>query len=266
MYRHKTLPCSIGRCLFNVASMRGFHSALFILQLALSRSTRILPSAEAWEPLRDLLSGWAFTDDFAVSAGVWHAGQHKQLFSHSQGNFSMQKEVYTGSTSKWPAAMMLAGAVADGTILSLDDPVHRYLKWWTISQQDPRSRVTLRHLLTFTSGFGDGNPGDNSELSKAPALQRKRSTRREVLLADAPPSHDKSDPLACMGNQSSDFEACAKTIYTVVGGEHGELLYGEPGHVYSYNSNHLQLVRCGCNFCVGPQHSGGDPQVPACSL
>lgn len=154
----------------------------------------------------------------------------------------MQKEVYTGSTSKWPAAMMLAGAVADGTILSLDDPVHRYLKWWTISQQDPRSRVTLRHLLTFTSGFGDGNPGDNAELSEAPALQRKRSTRREVLLADAPPSHDKSDPLACMGNQSSDFEACAKTIYTVVGGEHGELLYGEPGHVYSYNSNHLQLA------------------------
>lgn len=56
------------------------------------------------------------------------------------------------SLSKWPAALMISGLVADGT-LSYDDKASKHLNWWTKDPKDPRSRVTLRHLLTFQSGY-----------------------------------------------------------------------------------------------------------------
>jgi CubicO group peptidase (beta-lactamase class C family) len=56
------------------------------------------------------------------------------------------------SLSKWPAAIMISGLVADGT-MSYDDPVNKYLKYWATDDTDTRSKVTLRDLLTFTSGY-----------------------------------------------------------------------------------------------------------------
>lgn len=56
------------------------------------------------------------------------------------------------SLSKWPAAVMISGLVADGT-MSYDDPVNKYLTYWTKDKNDVRSKITLRHLLSFTSGY-----------------------------------------------------------------------------------------------------------------
>jgi hypothetical protein len=39
--------------------------------------------------------------------------------------------------------------------MAYDDKVNKYVKWWTKDPQDKRSKVTLRHLLSFTSGFTD---------------------------------------------------------------------------------------------------------------
>ena len=36
---------------------------------------------------------------------------------------------------------------------------HEYVPWWTRDPADAKSNVTLRHLLSFTSGFGGGAPG-----------------------------------------------------------------------------------------------------------
>jgi CubicO group peptidase (beta-lactamase class C family) len=47
---------------------------------------------------------------------------------------------------------MFLGLVHDGTIPSLDEPVAKYVAWWP--QTGAKSRVTLAHLLSFTSGFG----------------------------------------------------------------------------------------------------------------
>lgn len=186
---------------------------------------------KAWEPLRDLLSQWKFTDNFAVAIGNAEQGR---LFVYEHGNFSMHTPVETASTSKWPSAMMLAGLVEDGTIASLDDPIHKYLSWWTSHANDPRSKVTFRHLLTFTSGFGDGHPGSVGAGLSVGAQRRARlalegrSDRDEVIRKlDAAPE-------ACSAN--GDPVKCAKAIYSTV------KLIGEPGKVYSYNSNHLQIA------------------------
>jgi len=116
--------------------------------------------------------------------------------------------VLTASTSKWPAAMAIAGAVADGSIRSLDSLVSDYVPWWTVDVEDPRSYVTLRHLLSFTSGFGQGQPGNES--------------------------YKELDCLSWHGNIS--YEACAKQVHDKVE------MWCAPGQCYSYNANHLKIA------------------------
>mmetsp|Transcript_12419 Transcript_12419/g.27463 ORF Transcript_12419/g.27463 Transcript_12419/m.27463 type:complete len:414 (-) Transcript_12419:131-1372(-) len=184
------------------------------------------PPAAAWQPLHDLLSSWQFTDDFAVSVGVADGAKRTELFVHEQGKMTMTTKVGTASTSKWPMAMALAGAVDDGSIPSLDTPVHTIVPWWTSDPSDLRSKITMRHLLSFTSGFGGGAPGDEIGAMRNP----------EFLGAS------KVTP-ACMNNASfPDYDECAKVVYQVVGGPGGVNITGTPGTVYSYNSYHLQLA------------------------
>jgi CubicO group peptidase (beta-lactamase class C family) len=49
--------------------------------------------------------------------------------------------------------------------LALDQPVSTYLTWWTKDGSDPRSLITLRHLLSMTSGFGDHACSGSSKAS-----------------------------------------------------------------------------------------------------
>eukprot|EP00657_Telonema_sp_P-1_P012936 TRINITY_DN9858_c0_g1_i1.p1 TRINITY_DN9858_c0_g1~~TRINITY_DN9858_c0_g1_i1.p1 ORF type:complete len:295 (-),score=84.92 TRINITY_DN9858_c0_g1_i1:139-1023(-) len=151
-------------------------------------------------------------------------------------SFTTRTVVPTGSTSKWPSAMMFAGLVNDGTITSLDDPVSDYVSWWTKDPADPRSTVTLRMLLSFTSGFGDGHPGQDGN---------SRAARAWRLANNAPASRSLTDTLSALGGSNAadpcnattgDNVACAKSIYDNV------KLIGKPGAAYSYNSNHLQLA------------------------
>ena len=75
------------------------------------------------------------------------------LFTWESPGFSFGGTRMAGaSLSKWPAAVMLAGLVSDGT-LSFDDLASKHLPFWAKDPADTRSRVTLRHLLTFTSGY-----------------------------------------------------------------------------------------------------------------
>ena len=99
-----------------------FHNvAIYVKQLTPSRemvSARApapapvpAPSPSAFhelEDLRSILDGWMFTDDFAVMIGNT---QYGTIFNYTHGNFSIHTRVGTASTSKWPLAMTLAGAV-----------------------------------------------------------------------------------------------------------------------------------------------------------
>merc|ERR1719313_2530960 len=109
--------------------------------------------------------------------------------------------------------MMFVGLVNDGTIKSLDDPAHKYVTWWTSDPKDKRSRVTLRHLLSFTSGFGGGAPGLAGQTVKD--------------------NVDDASATKCLNNRFGNYLSCAQAIYETVS------MLGEPGTVYSYNSYHL---------------------------
>lgn len=45
--------------------------------------------------------------------------------------------------------------------LELDAPISKYIDWWTKDAEDPRSKVTMRHLLSQTSGFGSDVFGEH---------------------------------------------------------------------------------------------------------
>eukprot|EP00440_Ansanella_granifera_P054867 gb/GFBE01059477.1/.p1 GENE.gb/GFBE01059477.1/~~gb/GFBE01059477.1/.p1 ORF type:complete len:444 (+),score=90.86 gb/GFBE01059477.1/:1-1332(+) len=191
------------------------------------RGSAALPETAAWAALRQLLQGWEFTTNYAVAVG----NKRGRLFTYEGGNFTMKTQIPTGSTSKWPSAMMFAGLVNDGTVKSLDDPVYRYLPWWTKDPTDPRSTVTFRMLLSFTSGFGDGHPGEESNTR---AGKEWRRTNKPLQEQTAVPIRRLSSS-EC-DTQKGDILKCARWIYENV------KLIGTPGQVYSYNSNHLQLA------------------------
>jgi CubicO group peptidase (beta-lactamase class C family) len=181
---------------------------------------------DKWAPLTALLKDWEFTDNFAVQVGTAEDGE---VFLYQAGNMTMHTPVGTASTSKWPSAMMVAGLVNDGTISSLDDLCSKYFDWWTTDEKDPRSKVTVAMLLSFTSGFGGGHPGDEhvNVSRKAPYKVRAMSGEFDI----------KPSPADCVyTSPNMDIEDCAKAIYTYVN------CTGEPGKVYSYNSYHLQLA------------------------
>jgi len=123
-----------------------------ILAFALGSSALKRPTADKFATLTKGIEAWAALDldaKFAVNVGDASGNLYTWV---SKDGFTMQDRLEGASLSKWPAAVMISGLVNDGT-MSYDDKPSKYLDWWTKDPQDSRSKVTLRHLLSFTSGY-----------------------------------------------------------------------------------------------------------------
>ncbi len=77
------------------------------------------------------------------------------LFSYSKGASSPDETYALASASKWLSSATIMQLVEAG-ILDLADHPQKYIPWWTEDPADPRSQITLAHLLSFTSGFNLG--------------------------------------------------------------------------------------------------------------
>eukprot|EP00658_Telonema_sp_P-2_P038016 TRINITY_DN2732_c0_g2_i2.p1 TRINITY_DN2732_c0_g2~~TRINITY_DN2732_c0_g2_i2.p1 ORF type:complete len:338 (-),score=63.01 TRINITY_DN2732_c0_g2_i2:311-1324(-) len=100
----------------------------------------------------------------------------------------------------------IAGAVADGH-LTFDTAAHQVFEWWSSSPTDPRSGVTLRQLLSFTSGFywPDASSGNCS-------------------------------CMGLVGGFTFSSEDCARQIYSQAPFKY------KAGTTWAYNSFHLQIA------------------------
>ena len=119
----------------------------------------------------------------------------------------MRTQTLMASSSKFPAAVAIAGAVSRG-YLSFETKACEVFEWWVSEPSDVRSRVTLQHLLTFTSGL---------------------VSSEDVGGCGVP----------CLGTENgTDYEpeACAREIYA-----QGPWV-ARPGALWSYHSLHLQLA------------------------
>ena len=119
----------------------------------------------------------------------------------------MNHSIVLASASKFPAAVAVAGAVENG-FLTFDTKVCEVFEWWSCDPADLRSGVTLRHLLSFTSGFYNVDAGGGSRLCVSP------------------PESALFTP-----------EECAKDIY------HKQPFLYAPGTTFAYHILHLQVIK-----------------------
>ncbi|MEM6640015.1 MAG: serine hydrolase domain-containing protein [Pseudomonadota bacterium] len=87
-------------------------------------------------------------DDLALIVG----DANGVLFQYEKGAFRVTDEHRVASASKWLTSATVLTLVEQG-VMSLDDRPQDYLAAWPADPSDPRSRITLTHLLSFTSGF-----------------------------------------------------------------------------------------------------------------
>ena len=157
------------------------------------------PSAEElWDTLRSEIDA-AERGELVVLIG----DQSGVRFTHEKGATSDQ--VFPiASASKLLTAILTLKLVEEGAV-SLADHPQQHLDWWTDDPSDPRSRVTLAQLLSFTSGFS-GGPG---------------------LGAD--------EGIPCVEDGETTLDACARAIYT-------DNFTFEPGSNYFYGPAHMQIA------------------------
>lgn len=155
-----------------------------------------------WSHVDALIADFDGLPNVSFTAGDSRGRMH----AYEKGASSLQMPQFLASASKFPAAVAIAGAVAEGhfTFDSLAADV--FSPWWTTATDDPRSQVTLHHLLTFTSG----------------------------LVLESPDGGD----VPCLAFNASKVpsEECAKQIYS---SGHWQ---SAPGSIWSYHSLHLQLA------------------------
>lgn len=138
-------------------------------------------------------SNESFTLRLANAQGVF--------FNHSIGDSSENTRYESASTSKLITSTIILDVV-ENSALGLASHPQEFLDMWTADSADFRSRITLRHLLSFTSGL------------QSPS----------------------NDPF-CLSNPSATMPTCVFNIYTSA----ADNTY-EPGNEFIYGGVHLQVA------------------------
>ena len=105
-----------------------------------------------WQAVCDQLDATRTPGELAFQVG----DENGVILTYMRGSVTPQTRHRIASASKWMASATIMRLVERGE-LSLEDHPQKYISWWTDDPEDPRSRITLAHLLSFTSGFG-GSP------------------------------------------------------------------------------------------------------------
>jgi len=157
---------------------------------------------DVWTTVRETLDGWEAMDSFSFSAGDISG----RKFTYERGLTKMSTRIPVASGSKFPVGVAIGRVVASG-YLSFDTKANEVFKWWTQDESDLRSGVTLRQLLSFTSGFYSSDAAGNMDCLTALDASVKYTS-----------------------------EECAKQIYQDAPFEF------TPGSTFDYNSYHLQIA------------------------
>jgi CubicO group peptidase (beta-lactamase class C family) len=104
-----------------------------------------------WADVRQAIDGFALITNCHVIVG----DASGQLFAYQKGNTDLDTSMALFSATKWVSGVAIMTLVQSGA-LALDDRASDHLPYWTTDPANARSRVTLRQLLGFTSGFSGG--------------------------------------------------------------------------------------------------------------
>ena len=149
------------------------------------------PPPDRIGPIEDAIQASAFTDVLVLIGD-----DQGRLLARSKGMFDEDQVESIASATKMLTGVIITRMVEDGQ-LSFDDQPQEYLSYWTDNGGDPRSEVTLRQLLAFTSGL------------------------------NYPPG-----TAGCINDPFTTIQACAQEFYERgLGSRPGEGFYYGPGHM-----------------------------------
>jgi CubicO group peptidase (beta-lactamase class C family) len=114
---------------------------------------RISPDAAGWNPER-LEAALTFAGEQRSTAMVMLSGGRILAERYWQG-WDEHRSGIVASVQKSLVAVLIGIAQHDG-LLAITDPVSRYLgEGWSRAPAEAEGRITIRHLLTMTSGLDD---------------------------------------------------------------------------------------------------------------
>lgn len=181
-----------------------------ILSLTLCSIVFGVAVADDWADVEHILSSFKNLTNGTACPGckgfAFTAGDATGRKYSFEKETTLSQPLLMASASKFPAAVAISGAVADGH-LTFDTYAHQVFSWWTDDPSDLRSGVTLRQLLSFRSGIYWPDPSSGN--------------------------------CSCMGIAGGFLftaEACARQIY-----EQAPFKFA-PGTTFAYNSFHLQVA------------------------
>jgi len=161
-------------------------------------------TADAWAPVRASLDNFPLIRGATLSVARNDDGT--ELFAMTKGaSTDMETMQMVWSSTKLVVGTAIMAEVEKGNV-DLDLPIYNYLWYWTSWRFDRRSRITLRHLLGFSSGYADVT-----------------QTRGFVT------------PTNCL---VFDLQTCVRDLFFLPLSLHT----AEPGSRINYNSIHLQVA------------------------
>ncbi|GAB2586962.1 hypothetical protein Aab01nite_50830 [Paractinoplanes abujensis] len=123
-----------------------------------------------------------------------------------------------GSVSKPITAQAVMRLVESGRV-DLDDPVRRHVPWFDLADDDAAARITVRHLLTHTSGLAQWASRTDRFDNSADGLARSVRDLAGVEPARPPgTAHEYSD---------ANYMVLGALVETVSGKPYGEFLRSE---------------------------------------
>lgn len=138
--------------------------AALLLPILLNGQTYYPPVAGTWDTLSPATLGWCtpvldtldeFLDDHGTKAFLI-LKDGRMAYERYFGNFNQDSVWYWASAGKSLAAALTGEAQANG-YLDINQPVSSYLgTGWTNAPLAKENLITVRHLLSMTSGLDDG--------------------------------------------------------------------------------------------------------------
>lgn len=92
-----------------------------------------------------------------------------------------------GSISKSLTGLAIMSLIEEGTV-HLDEPVQKYIPWFTLKDKKASSQITIKHLLTQTSGIStySGLSISDKESKDLDAIKKNVESLSKVKLTSAP--------------------------------------------------------------------------------
>jgi CubicO group peptidase (beta-lactamase class C family) len=116
-------------------------------------------------------------DNSVISDMAFSMGDSRgEIFRYEKGSTTMETRMAIASATKWVSGVTVMAVVETG-VLGLDDLASDHLDYWTTDPADNRSRITLRHLLSFVAGI-TGSTSCPSQLNFAECVENMYANSR----------------------------------------------------------------------------------------